>query len=245
MDQAVIPAYRDLLTFYRDTYVPGARKTTSARDLPQGDAYYRAQIRKYTTLDLGPEQIHQIGLKEVARIDAEMQRTMRESGFKGSFPEFLQFLRTDPQFIARNPDDLLGVSAYAAKRVDGKLKDYFDLLPRKRFTIIPVPEALAPFYTSGRGGLESCQMNTYDLPSRPLYNIPVLTLQNARPATAPRPQSPAKARRPRFRLTSISRGTVKAGVFTANISASRLAFPHAVRALRPAELRDVGAPRAS
>src|SRR5689334_18089343 len=181
IDQAVVLAYRSLLTFYRDTYVPGARKTTSARDLPQGDAYYRAQIRKFTTLDLSPEEIHQIGLKEVARIDAEMQQTMRESGFKGSFPEFLQFLRTDPQFIARNPDDLLGVSAYAAKRVDGKLKDYFELLPRKRFTIIPVPEALAPFYTSGRGGLESCQMNTYDLPSRPLYNIPVLTLHECTP----------------------------------------------------------------
>lgn len=181
IDQAVVPAYRNLLTFYRDTYVPAARKTTSARDLPQGDAYYRAQIRKFTTLDLGPEEIHQIGLKEVARIDAEMQKTMRESGFKGSFPEFLQFLRTDPQFIARNPDDLLGVSAYAAKRVDGKLKDYFEVLPRKRFTIIPVPEALAPFYTSGRGGLESCQMNTYDLPSRPLYNIPVLTLHECTP----------------------------------------------------------------
>ena len=119
IDQAVIPAYRDLLTFYRDTYVPGARKTTSARDLPQGDAYYRAQIRKYTTLDLGPEQIHQIGLKEVARIDAEMQRTMRESGFKGSFPEFLQFLRTDPQFIARNPDDLLGVRPTPRKELTG------------------------------------------------------------------------------------------------------------------------------
>ena len=181
IDQAVVPAYRNLLTFYRGTYAPGARKTTSARDLPQGDAYYRAQIHKFTTLDLGPEEIHQIGLKEVARIDAEMQKTMRESGFKGSFPEFLQFLRTDPQFIARNPDDLLGVSAYAAKRVDGKLKDYFEVLPRKRFTIIPVPEALAPFYTSGRGGLESCQMNTYDLPSRPLYNIPVLTLHECTP----------------------------------------------------------------
>lgn len=181
IDRAVVPAYRDLLIFYRDTYLPGARKTTSARDLPLGDAYYRAQIRKFTTLNLGPEEIHQIGLKEVARIAAEMQKTMRESGFKGSFPEFLHFLRTDPQFIARNPDDLLGVSAYASKRVDGKLKDYFEILPRKRFTIIPVPEALAPFYTSGRGGLESCQMNTYDLPSRPLYNIPVLTLHECTP----------------------------------------------------------------
>ena len=181
IDQAVVPAYRNLLSFYRDTYVPGARKTIAAHDLPNGDAYYRSQIRKFTTLELGPQQIHDIGLKEVARIEAEMQQTMKDSGFKGTFPEFLTFLKTDPQFIARNPDDLLGVSAYAAKRVDGKLKDYFELLPRRRFTIIPVPEALAPFYTSGRGGLESCQMNTYDLPSRPLYNIPVLTLHECVP----------------------------------------------------------------
>jgi uncharacterized protein (DUF885 family) len=181
IDQAVVPAYQNLLTFYRGTYVPGTRKTTSAHDLPNGDAYYQAQIRKFTTLDLTPEQIHQIGLQQVALIQAQMQQTMQESGFKGTFPEFLHFLKTDPQFIARNPDDLLGVSAYAAKRVDGKLKDYFEVLPRYRFAIIPVPEALAPFYTSGRGGLEACQMNTYDLPSRPLYNIPVLTLHECTP----------------------------------------------------------------
>ena len=181
IDQAVVPAYRNLLAFYRGTYVPGARKTTAAHDLPDGDAYYQTQIGKFTTLDLTPEQIHELGLKEVDRIQAEMLQTMKDSGFKGSFPEFLHFLKTDPQFIARNPDDLLGVSAYAAKRVDGKLKDYFEVLPRRRFTIIPVPEALAPFYTSGRGGLESCQMNTYDLPSRPLYNIPVLTLHECTP----------------------------------------------------------------
>ena len=181
IDQAVVPAYRNLLTFYRGTYVPGTRKTTAAHDLPNGDAYYQAQIRKFTTLDMTPEQIHQIGLQQVALIQAQMDQTMRDSGFKGTFPEFLQFLKTDPQFIARKPDDLLGVSAYAAKRVDGKLKDYFEVLPRYRFAIIPVPEALAPFYTSGRGGLEACQMNTYDLPSRPLYNIPVLTLHECTP----------------------------------------------------------------
>jgi len=179
--QAVTPAYRKLLSFWLSEYVPGARQTVSARDLPQGDAYYRAEIREYTTTSLSPEEIHKIGLKEVARIEADMQETMRDSGFKGSFAQFLTFLRTDPQFIARKPDDLLGVSAYAAKRVDGKLADYFELLPRRRFTIIPVPDALAPFYTSGRGGLESCQMNTYDLPSRPLYNIPVLTLHECVP----------------------------------------------------------------
>jgi len=181
IDEAVVPAYRSLLSFYRGKYVPGARKTTAAHDLPDGDAYYEAQIRKFTTLDLTPEQIHEIGLREVDRLQAEMLQTMKDSGFKGTFPQFLHFLKTNPRFIARNPDDLLGVSSYAAKRVDGKLKDYFELLPRRRFTIIPVPEALAPFYTSGRGGLESCQMNTYDLPSRPLYNIPVLTLHECTP----------------------------------------------------------------
>ncbi len=181
IEQAVTPAYRKLLDFWVATYVPGARQTVSARDLPDGDAFYRAQIREFTTLDMTPEEIHQLGLKEVTRIEADMHKTMRESGFKGSFPEFLTFLRTDPQFIARTPDDLLGVSAYAAKRVDGKLSQYFDLLPRRRFTISPVPEALAPFYTAGRGGLESCQMNTHNLKVRPLYNIPVLTVHECAP----------------------------------------------------------------
>jgi uncharacterized protein (DUF885 family) len=179
--EAVTPAYRKLLDFWVATYVPGARQSVSARDLPDGDAYYRAEIREYTTLALSPEEIHQIGLKEVARIEADMNKTMRESGFKGTFPEFLKFLRTDPQFIARTPDELMGVSAYAAKRVDGKLSSYFELLPRRRFAIIPVPEALAPFYTAGRGGLDSCQMNTHNLPSRPLYNIPALTLHECAP----------------------------------------------------------------
>ena len=181
IEQAIIPAYRALLAFYRDTYVPGARTTVAARDLPDGDAYYRAEVREYTTLDLTPEEIHQLGLKEVARIDAAMNKTMREAGFNGSFAQFLTFLRTDPQFIARTPDELMGVSAYAAKRVDGKLGDYFETLPRRRFAIIPVPEALAPFYTAGRGGLRSCQMNTHNLASRPLYNIPALTLHECAP----------------------------------------------------------------
>ena len=178
---AVLPSYRKLLAFLIDEYLPKARKGIAARELPDGDQYYRANIREYTTLDLGPEEIHQLGLKEVARIDALMRQTMRDSGFKGSFEEFLTFLKTDPQFYAKTPDELLGVSSYVAKRVDGKLGETFGLLPRRRFTIIPVPDALAPFYTSGRGGLESCQMNTYNLPSRPLYNIPALTLHECAP----------------------------------------------------------------
>ena len=177
----VMPAYRKLLGFISNDYIPHTRTTIAAHDLPDGDAFYRAQVREFTTTDLTPQQIHQIGLEEVARIDSEMQKTMVESGFKGTMPEFLHFLKTDPQFYAKTPDELLGVSAYVAKRVDGVIGKHFGLLPRKRFGIIPVPDALAPFYTSGRGGLENCMMNTYDLPVRPLYNIPVLTLHECEP----------------------------------------------------------------
>lgn len=181
IDGAVVPAYRKLLDFYRNDYLAKTRTTVSARDLPGGDAYYRGQIKIYTTTDQSPEEIHKLGLAEVARIDAAMQRTMVESGFKGSFPDYLKFLKTDPQFFAKTPDELMGVASYVAKRVDGKLAENFALLPRRRFTIIPVPDALAPFYTAGRGGLEACQMNTYNLPTRPLYNIPALTLHECAP----------------------------------------------------------------
>jgi uncharacterized protein (DUF885 family) len=181
IQQSVMPAYRKLLTFIRDEYIPHTRTTTAAHDLPDGDAFYRAQIRQFTTTEMTPQQIHQLGLQEVARIDAEMQQTMRASGFKGTMPQFLAFLKSDPQFYAKTPDELLGVSSYVAKRVDGVIGKHFGLLPRRRFGIIPVPDALAPFYTSGRGGLENCQMNTYDLPVRPLYNIPVLTLHECEP----------------------------------------------------------------
>jgi len=181
IQQSVMPAYSKLLGFIRDEYIPHTRTTIAAHDLPDGDAFYRAQIREYTTTDMTAQQIHQIGLQEVARIDAEMQKTMRDSGFKGTMPEFLHFLKTDPQFIAKTPDELLGVSSYVAKRVDGVIGQHFGLLPRARFGIIPVPPALAPFYTSGRGGRENCMMNTYNLPVRPLYNIPVLTLHECEP----------------------------------------------------------------
>ena len=181
IQQSVMPAYRKLLAFIRDDYIPHTRTTISAHDLPDGDAFYRAQIREFTTTDMTPEQIHQIGLQEVTRINTEMEKTMRATGFKGAMPEFLHFLKTDPQFYAKTPDELLGVSSYVAKRVDGVIGQHFGLLPRKRFGIIPVPAALAPFYTSGRGGLENCMMNTYDLPVRPLYNIPVLTLHECEP----------------------------------------------------------------
>ncbi|WOK38252.1 DUF885 domain-containing protein [Sphingomonas sp. C3-2] len=179
--EAVAPAYAELLIFLRDEYLPRARKTLAATAMPNGKAYYAAQIREYATLDLTPEQIHEKGLAEVARIEAEMRKTMVDSGFKGDFAAYLHFLRTDPQFYAKTPEELLMTSAWVAKRVDAKIGQVIGFLPRRRFTILPVPDAIAPFYTAGRGGLESCLMNTYDLPSRPLYNIPALTLHECSP----------------------------------------------------------------
>ncbi|MEO7325987.1 MAG: DUF885 family protein [Dokdonella sp.] len=177
----VIPAYAKLLTFFRNDYVPRARTTLAAEALPDGKNFYRQQIREYTTLDLDPETIHQIGLKEVARIDADMQATMKATGFKGDFAAFLHFLRSDPQFYAKTPDELLMRAAWIAKQVDGKLSQFFGLLPRGRFGIDPVPVAIAPFWTAGRGSAHTYWVNTYDLPSRPLYNLPALTLHESAP----------------------------------------------------------------
>ena len=182
--ERVIPAYAKLLKFFRDDYVPHARATIAAEALPDGKAFYRQQIREYTTLDLEPEAIHDIGLKEVARIEAEMRESMAKTGFKGDFAAFQKFLRGDPQFYAKTPEELLMHGAWVAKQVDGKLARYFGLLPRGRFGIEPVPAAIAPFWTAGRGSAHTYWLNTYDLPSRPLFNLPALTLHESAPGHA-------------------------------------------------------------
>lgn len=177
----VIPAYANLLTFFRNEYVPKARTTLAAEAMPDGKAWYRQQIIEYTTLDLDPDTIHKVGLEQVAKIHAEMVKTMQETGFKGSFADFLHFLRTDPQFYAKTPDELLMRTAWVAKQVDAQLGKEFGRLPRERFAIVPVPDDIAPYYTSGRGGPGTYLVNTYDLPSRPLYNMPALTLHESMP----------------------------------------------------------------
>ncbi|MEI7035196.1 DUF885 domain-containing protein [Fulvimonas yonginensis] len=180
----VIPAYAKLLTFFRQEYLPQARRTLAAEALPAGKAYYRQQIREYTTLDLDPDTIHRIGLEQVAKIHAQMLDTMRETGFKGDFPAFLHFLRSDPRFYARTPEELLMRTAWVAKQVDGQMGRFFGHLPRQRFAIVPVPADIAPYYTSGRGGADAYLVNTYDLPSRPLFNMPALTLHESYPGHA-------------------------------------------------------------
>ena len=179
--ESVTPAYAAWLDFFRDEYLPNTRTTLGASEFPDGPAYYAQQIRQYTTLDLTAEEIHQIGLDEVARITAEMETAKEEAGFDGTLDEFIAFLRSDPQFVADTPDELMGVAAYTAKRVDDKLDEYFGFLPRYRHGLRPVDPAIAPYYTAGRGGLEFCQINTHDLPSRPVYNIPALTMHECAP----------------------------------------------------------------
>ncbi|MBT2768492.1 DUF885 family protein [Stenotrophomonas sp. ISL-67] len=180
---SVVPAFAKLRTFFVGEYVPQARTTLAAEALPEGKAYYQQQIHEYTTLDLTPQQIHEIGLKEVARIQKEMNDVIKEVQFKGSFADFLAFLRTDPQFYAKIPDELLHRAAWISKRVDGVIGKYMTL-PRARFTIVPVPPDIAPFWTAGRGGMGTYWVNTYNLPARPLYNLPALTLHESDPGHA-------------------------------------------------------------
>jgi uncharacterized protein (DUF885 family) len=176
-----VPAYDRLLAFLRSEYFPKARTTLGASELPDGRAFYRSEVRDFTTTDLTPAEIHQIGLREVARIRADMEATMRSTGFKGSLAEFMTFLRTDPQFYAKTPKELMAAASYVVMKANGRMNDTIGTLPRYRHGIVPVPAAIAPIYTSGRGGLANCQFNTYDLPSRPLYTLPALALHECTP----------------------------------------------------------------
>jgi uncharacterized protein (DUF885 family) len=185
----VIPAYQRLQDFFHAEYVPGARDTTGASRLPGGMRFYQEQIKLYATVDLSPAEIHEIGLSEVGRIRAEMNDIIERLEFKGSFAEFLEFLRTDPQFYAKTPHELLAEASYFAKKADGRLPQLFGRMPRQPYGVAPVPDELAPFYTGGRyigSALDSHRggyywVNTFALESRPLYTLPALTLHEAAP----------------------------------------------------------------
>jgi uncharacterized protein (DUF885 family) len=180
----VQPAYAQLLTFVREEYVPGMRTTIAAEALPDGKNYYRAKIREFTTLDMEPVAIHELGVAEVKRLHEAMLSAMHDTGFNGDFAAFQKYLRTDARFYVKTPEELLMRAAWIAKRFDGKAAQFFGYLPRARFTIKPVPDDLAPFYTAGRGGAGVYLLNTYDLPSRPLYNLTALTLHESAPGHA-------------------------------------------------------------
>jgi uncharacterized protein (DUF885 family) len=184
----VIPAYAAFKAFFENEYRPRARATIGASALPDGEAYYADLVRYFTTLpDATPRQVHETGLAEVKRIRAEMGAIVREVGFVGSFAEFLKFLRTDPQFYAKTPEQLLRHAAWITREIDGRMPDYFGRIPRAPYTVKPVPAALAPNYTGGRynpgplGAAGEYWVNTYALQNRPLYVLPALTLHEAAP----------------------------------------------------------------
>lgn len=186
----VTPQFKRIKTFFETEYFPKTRKTLGVSETPNGLAYYQNRINYYTTsTQYTAEDIHQIGLSEVARIKAEMEKVIKELNFKGSFADFLQFLRTDEQFYAKTPKELLMIARDMAKRIDAQLPKFFNTLPRKPYGVAPVPDAIAPKYTGGRyvgTSKESTEpgyywVNTYDLPSRTLYTLPALTAHEAVP----------------------------------------------------------------
>lgn len=186
----VIPQYKVVKAFFEDEYYPKTRTAIGISETPNGKAYYQNRINYYTTsTQYTAEDIHAIGLKEVARIKGEMEKIILELNYQGSFSEFLHFLRTDPQFYATSPEQLLMIARDMAKRADEQLPRFFKTLPRKPYGVAPVPDAIAPKYTTGRYvGTEKNStdpgyywVNTYDLPSRPLYVLPSLTVHEAVP----------------------------------------------------------------
>ncbi len=184
----VVPAYAEFRKFFDGEYAPAARRTIGASELPQGRAYYADLVRYFTTLpEATPEKIHETGLAEVARIRAEMEAIVQEVGFDGGFDAFLVFLRTDPQFHAKTPEQILRHAAWITREIDGRMPDFFGVSPRAPYTVKPVPAALAPNYTGGRynpgplGAAGEYWVNTYALQNRPLYVLPALTLHEAAP----------------------------------------------------------------
>ena len=181
--------YKKIKKFFEKEYFPNTRKGLGVSTTPNGKAFYQNRINYYTTSKKYTAQdIHDIGLKEVARIRAEMEAIIKELSFEGSFDDFLKFLRTDEQFYPKTAKELLMFARDISKRIDAQLPGYFKTLPRKPYGVEPVPEALAPNYTSGRysGSYSETTagyywVNTYNLPSRTLYTIPALTAHEAVP----------------------------------------------------------------
>jgi uncharacterized protein (DUF885 family) len=187
---SLVPAYQKFQKFMRDEYLPNCRDTIAARALPDGRDFYRFRAAKYTTLDdITPEAIHQQGLAEVKRIRGEMDEIIKRVGFKGDFKEFVEFLRNEPKFYATTPEGLEKECAIICKRMDGELPKLFSLLPRTPYGIRPIPDYIAPKTTAAyyqppagdgtRAGFYC--INTYDLPSRPLYMLEALSFHEAVP----------------------------------------------------------------
>lgn len=185
----VVPGYRKLLEFLKQEYVPACREQIGASALPNGREYYRFKVRHFTTLDIDPQAVHDIGLAEVKRIKAEMQDVLRRVKFEGDLPAFIEMLRTDPKFYAETPEQLLKETSLVLKRMDGELPKLFGKLPRTPYGIREIPDFIAPRTTTayyqppaGDGSRAGFYyVNTYNLKSRPLFEIEALSLHEAVP----------------------------------------------------------------
>ena len=187
--QAVKARQAALLAFLQTEYLPHARTSLAARDLPNGEAYYRWAVRHHTTTAMTPDEIHALGLREVARIRGEMEQAIKASGFKGSFQDFQHFLRTDPQFYVATREALLEKNALFNKRVDDALPKEFGRLPRLPFAVREIPReseesATTAYYDEGApaiGVAGGFMVNTSHLDQRPLYELPSLALHESEP----------------------------------------------------------------
>ncbi|TXG36667.1 DUF885 domain-containing protein [Seonamhaeicola maritimus] len=189
MQKNVVEQYKKIKTFFEEEYFPNTRKGLGISTTPNGVDFYQNRINYFTTsTQYTAEDIHQIGLKEVTRIKAEMNKIISDLKFEGSFADFFEFLRTDEQFYPKTADELLMFARDISKRIDAELPRFFITLPRKPYGVAPVPAAIAPNYTAGRysGSYNDSTagyywVNTYNLPSRTLYTIPALTAHEAVP----------------------------------------------------------------
>ena len=186
---SVIPSFKKIKHFFEKEYLPRTRNSIGVSQIPNGDKYYESRIRYYTTIEIKPQEIHKLGIAEVEKIKKQMFEVISKVKFQGDFNEFLSFLRTNKKFYASSPKELLVHARDIAKRLDEQLPRFFKHLPRQPYGVAPVPSSIAPKYTGGRyipapkDGTSPgfYWVNTYNLSSRPLFNIPALTAHEAVP----------------------------------------------------------------
>ena len=189
ISESVVPGYRKFFNFLRDEYAPHARGQIAAAALPKGREFYQHRVRRFTTLDVTPQAVHDTGLAEVARIRKEMEDVIAHTGFEGDFAAFVEFLRSDPQFYVETPEALMRAVSLVLKRMDGRLPKLFKTLPRTPYGVREIPAFIAPSTTTayyqppaGDGSIAGFYyVNTYNLKSRPLYEIEALSFHEAVP----------------------------------------------------------------
>jgi uncharacterized protein (DUF885 family) len=184
----VFSAYQNFYDFLVSEYIPKSKTNIAAMSLPNGSAYYQNRSNFYTTTQMSVDDIHSLGLDEVKRIRGEMQAVINQLKYQGTINQFIQYLRTDKKFYAQTADELIKQASYIAKKMDAKLPQLFNYLPRTPYGVEPVPANIAPKYTTGRyiSPTNDNQsgyywVNTYALDKRPLYALTALTLHEAVP----------------------------------------------------------------